>query len=83
MCVRGILVWGSLLVMPDSISALEQNEHPSGDLDTGECSSSAGEAGWKQNTGFRVPLQSGVKLNIRKILNEHIFSVLVVSIRIY
>lgn len=55
--------------MPDSISAVEQNEHPLGDLDTGECSSSAGEASWKQNTDFRVPLQSGV------ILNEHIFVV--------
>lgn len=33
---------------PDSISALEQNRRPLGELDTGECSSSAGEAGWKQ-----------------------------------
>lgn len=36
--------------MADSISALEQKLRPSGELDTGECSSSAEEAGWKQKT---------------------------------
>lgn len=58
--------------MPDSVSALEQNQHPLGDLYTGECSSSAGEASWEQNRDFRIPLQSGMKLNIRKMWNERI-----------